>query len=98
MDEEGPRSKAQGLPGVGNGVLARKSLIYNMSTTAATKPEFVVTNYCKLPFKVTSKESRNILFKWEATASALFKDEQGIKSYWWENHSKPLSEEVNTFL
>lgn len=51
MGEEGPRSKAQGWPGDGNGVLAEKSLFYNMPTTAATKPESVVTNYCELSFK-----------------------------------------------
>lgn len=53
MNEEGPRSKAQGWPGDGNGVLAQKSVFYNMPTTAATKPESVVTNYCELSFKVT---------------------------------------------
>jgi len=62
-DGEGPRSKAQGPPGGGNGVLAQKSLFYNMPTIAVTKPEFVVTNYCKLSFKVTSKEFQSILFK-----------------------------------
>lgn len=80
MDEEGPRSKAQGWPGDGNGVLVQKSLFYNMPTTAATKPESVVTYYCELSCKVASKEFYNILFKWEATA--LFIDGQGIKSHW----------------
>lgn len=51
--DKGPRSKAEGLPGDGT-VLPQKSIFYSMPIRGAKKP--VCGNYCKLSFKVTSKE------------------------------------------
>lgn len=71
---------------------SQRSMVYSSPTAAAAKSQswwWLITVNRLL--KVTSKEFQNILFKWEATVSAFFKNEQGIKSHWWENQSKPLS-------